>query len=325
MNQKKTICFSLPCYNEKDNVVPLAESIMSICQKELPDYNYILQFIDNCSTDGTKGLLEGLCAKYSQIRVIFNARNFPLTSGFYGILQTEGDCTIAIPTDFQVPLDVIPQLIKKWEAGAKIVCLIKESTQEKKIMWNIRQLFYKLSQKFSDSKVIPNYNGAGLYDKQFLDICRKINDPVASLAQMVSTLGWNVEELAYKEHKRRHGKSKNNFFTLFDIAILRFTNSSNLGPRIATLGGFFLSILSLVIGIIYFILKLLYWEQFPVGIFPLIFGVFFIGGAQLFFTGLVGEYVIKVNTRIMNRPLVVEEKRLGFDNNCEEESGKGNL
>ena len=142
---------------------------------------------------------------------------------------------------------------------------------------------------------------------------------------MVSTLGWNVEELAYKEHKRRHGKSKNNFFTLFDIAILRFTNSSNLGPRIATLGGFFLSILSLVIGIIYFILKLLYWEQFPVGIFPLIFGVFFIGGAQLFFTGLVGEYVIKVNTRIMNRPLVVEEKRLGFNNNCEEGSGKGNL
>ena len=319
---KKTICFSLPCYNEKDNVVPLAEAIMTICSEQLPEYNYILQFIDNCSTDGTRGLLQGLCAKYPQVRAIFNARNFPMTSGEYGILQTEGDCTIAIPTDFQVPLEVIPELVKKWEDGAKIVCLVKASSEEKKSMWSIRQLFYRLSDKLSDSKVVRNYNGCGLYDKRFLDICRKIDDPVPSVMSLVSTLGWNIEELPYAEKKRRTGKSKNNFFTLFDIAILRFITSSNMGPRIATLVGLLLSVFSVLVGCVYFVLKLLYWDQFPVGMFPLIFGVFFIGGVQLFFIGLIGEYVIKVNTRVMRRPLVVEDFRLNFDEKNKEEDEK---
>lgn len=311
--KKKTICFSLACYNEKDNIEKLAGDLLEICKNELQEYRCILQFIDNCSNDGTREKIRKLCEEHAEIRAILNAKNFPLTSGYYNIMQTEGTCTIALPCDFQVPLQLIPNLVKSWENGAKIVCLVKKSSEESKIMYRVRKLFYKLSNAASDTEILAGFSGYGLYDKAFLDICRSIDDSEVSFAQMVSTLGYDIDKLTYREQKRKHGKSKNTLWSLFDIAILRFTNSSNIGPRIATLAGFALGLISILIGLVYLILKIIFWESFSMGVAPLVFGVFFMGGIQLFFTGLIGEYVIKVNKRLMKRPLVVELERLNFE------------
>lgn len=310
---KKTVCMSIPCYNEVDNVVPMAEGLMELFRDKLPQYQLRIQFIDNASNDGTVLKLRMLCQKYPQVRAILNAKNFPMTSGYYGMLQAEGDCTIAIPCDFQVPLDLIPELIKKWENGAKIVCLVKKGAEESGFMWKVRQLFYKLSNSFSDTTMIRNYNGCGLYDKTFMDLCRSIDDPVASFLQIVSTLGYDIETLEYVHEKRKSGKSKNNFLSLLNIAINRFTNASTVGPRIATIGGFVVGVICFLIGVIYLILKLIFWNNFVAGMAPILIGVFFMGAIQLFFIGLQGEYVMKANQRLMNRPLVVERERLNFE------------
>ena len=319
---KKTVCMSIPCYNEVDNVVPMAEKLIELFEKELPQYRLRIQFIDNASNDGTQQKLRMLCKQYPQVRAILNARNFPMTSGYYGMLQSEGDCTIAIPCDFQVPLEKIPELLSRWENGARIVCLVKKSAEESGIMWNVRQLFYKLSNEFSETTMISNYNGSGLYDKKFMDLCRSIDDPVVSFLQIVSTLGYDIETVEYVHKKRRSGRSKNNFFALLNMAITRFTNSSSLGPRIATIGGFLTAMISFIIGMVYLVLKLLFWDNFAAGMAPILIGVFFMGAVQLFFIGLLGEYVTKANTRLMKRPLVVERERLNFetepDKKCEE-------
>lgn len=309
----KTVCFSIPCYNEVDNVVPMAEELIKLFEDKLPQYRLRIQFIDNASNDGTQEKLRMLCKKYPQVRAILNAKNFPMTSGYHGILQSEGDCTIAIPCDFQVPLSMIPQLIRKWEDGAKIVCLVKKSADESGIMWHTRQLFYKLTSQFSDSVVIRNFNGCGLYDNAFLEVCRKIDDPVASFLQQVSSLGYDIEMLEYDHAKRKSGKSKNNLLSLINIAINRFVNASNIGPRIATIGGFITGAISFAIGCIYLVLKLVFWNRFAAGMAPVLIGVFFMGSLQLFFIGLIGEYLMKVNQRLMKRPLVVERERLNFD------------
>lgn len=317
---KKTICFSLACYNEVNNIEKLAEEILIICKNELSEYHCILQFIDNCSNDGTREILRDLCEKYKSVRAILNAKNFPMTSGYHNILETTGDCTIAIPCDFQVPLKFIKEMVKQWENGAKIVCLVKNSSEENSMMYRIRQLFYTLSNAASDTEILSGYAGYGLYDKEFLDICRNIHDSEASFVQMVSTLGYDLVKLPYREVKRKRGESKNNLWSLFDIAILRFTNASNVGPRIATLIGFFIGTVSIFMGFLYLILKLVLWSDFSIGVAPLVFGVFFMNGIQLFFIGLIGEYIIKINKRLMNRPLVVEEERLNFKEENEKET-----
>jgi polyisoprenyl-phosphate glycosyltransferase len=312
---KKIVCLSIPCYNEKDNVVPMAEAVIQMFETELTQYDYIVQFIDNCSTDGTTQLLRELCRKNNKVRAILNARNFPKTSGYYGIMQSQGDCTIALPCDFQVPLNLIPQMLDKWENGSKIVCLMKTSSKENKLMWRVRKLFYYLSNRFSDTEILRGFTGSGLYDARFLDICRAIDDPVVSFTQMIVTLGYDIGYIYFQEQMRNAGKSKHSIFSLIDLAITRFINSSSVAPRYATLIGFFLAIISFLIGIVYLILKLIFWNQFPAGMVPVLLGVFFLGSIQLFFIGLIGEYVIIVNTRLMKRPLVVERERLNFSSN----------
>lgn len=313
MRQKKTISLSIPCYNEEGNVTKLTENIIKLFDSQLPQYNYFIQFIDNHSTDNTRALLRELCGKYSQVRVIFNARNFPKTSGYYGLIQSEGDCTISIPSDFQVPLDTIPKMIEKWEMGAKIVCLVKSESKERKSMWGIRQLFYAMSNKFSDTEILRNFTGSGLYDRKFLDICRQINDPVVSFMNIISTCGFGIVTLPYIHVRRGSGKSKHHLWSLIDLAITRYTNASTIGLRFATVFGAIISFFCIIIGIVYLVLKLLFWDMFPAGTAPLLIGVFFIGSLQLFFIGLLGEYVIKANVRLMNRPLVVEDERINFD------------
>lgn len=315
--KRKIIGINIPCFNEQENVVPLTEQLITLFSERLPNYDYIIQFIDNHSTDNTRILLRHLCEKYPNVRAIFNARNFPRTSGYYGIVQAEGDCVIAIPADFQVPLELIPKMIDEWENGAKIVCLIKTSSEESRRMWLVRQLYYWLYKTFSETKVLRGFTGCGLYDRSFLKISRDINDPIISFYQQISELGYNVSTLTYREPLRRDGKSKSNFWVLLDIAINRFTNASSAGPRFATIGGFMLAVMSMLVALAYLVAKLIWWKNFAAGMAPMLIGMFFIGAVQLFFIGLIGEYVLKVNTRLMRFPIVVEEERINFDKTIE--------
>lgn len=311
---RKTIGLNIPCYNEEDNVVPLTEQLISLFSKQLPNYDYIIQFIDNHSTDNTRALLRHICANHSQVRAIFNARNFPRTSGYYGMIQADGDCVITIPADFQVPLEMIPKMVAEWENGAKIVCLIKESSEESKVMWLTRQLYYSIYKKFSETQVLQGFTGSGLYDRSFLNTSRDINDPIVTFFQQITELGYNVVKLPYRQPVRQRGKSKSNLWVLLDFAIIRFTNASSVGPHMATIVGFFMAVFSMLVALAYLIAKLIWWELFVAGMTPILIGVFFMGSVQLFFIGLIGEYVLKANTRLMRYPLVIEEERLNFNN-----------
>lgn len=310
--KKKEICICIPCYNEEDNIEPLVTAITEEFRANLPRYEYNIQFIDNCSTDLTRLNIIEACKRNRRVRAIFNAKNFPKESGYYGLIQSQGDCTISIPADFQVPISIISELIKKWEDGANIVCAVKSSSKETNRLWKVRQFYYKMLKKFSNPNIIPNFTGAGLYDKSFLDICRKINDPVVSMGQLVATIGCKVELCKYEEQKRKAGKSKENIISLFDKALLRFINYSDKIPKFTIFAGVILGFVSIIITITYFVMKLLYWDMFPAGMIPAILGIFFIGSLQLFFLGLIGEYIIQINKRVMKRPLVIEEERINF-------------
>lgn len=312
---KKEVCICIPCYNEENNIEPLVKAILQEFQTKLQGYDYNIQFIDNCSTDSTKLKIIKICSENRKVRAIFNAKNFPNESGYYGLLQSEGDCTISIPADFQVPVTMISELVSKWESGAKIVCAVKTSTKESNRMWKLRKLYYKILKKFSNPDIIPNFTGAGLYDKSFLDTCRKINDPVVSMGQLVATIGSHVELCEYEEKKRKTGKSKENILSLFNKAILRFINYSEKVPKYAISAGVIFGCISVIIAITYFVMKLLYWNMFPAGMIPAVLGIFFIGSLQLFFLGLIGEYIIQINKRVMKRPLVIEEERINFTKN----------
>ena len=309
---KKKVGICVPCFNEEENVVAMAESLIDLFEKQLPQYSYHIMFIDNHSTDNTRPLIRELCKKYPQVRAIFNAHNYPTTSGSYGIMNCLGDCVIAIPCDFQVPLDLIPTMLEKWENGAKIVALIKTSSEEKGTMWALRQLYYGIQKKFSNTEVLTNFTGTGLYDNSFVELARGVRDPIDSWGNLVASYGSCIEKLEFRQPQRRAGRSKSNLWHLIDTAVLRFTSTSTIGPRLATIFGFFLSIISVVCGVIYLILKLCFWDMFPAGTAPILIGVFFLGAVQLFFIGLIGEYVVQANTRLMRRPLVAEDERLNF-------------
>lgn len=310
----KKICFSIPCYNEVENVVPMVEEILKIFSREdLKIYTPSIEFIDNKSNDGTRAKLRELCAKYpNNVKAILNARNFGGVSNYYGILQTKGDCTIVLPCDFQIPLEIIPDLIKKWENGAKVVCAVKKNSKENKAMWQVRNVYYWLIKKFSVLPQIEHFTGAGLYDKSFVEWLNSLDDPLPSLRGMVVEYGCNIESVQYLEEKRRSGRSKHTFISLFDVAIKNMISYTQLLPHLATFLGLILSIFSVIIGIVYLILKLIYWETFSIGVAPILFGVFFIGGIQLAFLGLFGEYLMIINQRLLKRPLVIEEERINF-------------
>ncbi len=310
----KKISVLVPCYNEEENVVPLSEAIIEQFEKHLPNYDYELIFIDNCSLDSTREKLIGLCENNKKIKAIFNVRNFgQFNSPFYGMLQTSGDCTISMSADFQDPVELIPRLVHEWENGYKIVCPIKTSSKENPIMRLLRTCYYKLIKKMSDVEQIEHFTGTGLYDKSFIDVLRDLDDPTPFLRGIVAELGFKRKDIPYEQQKRRAGKTSNNFYRLYDAAMLSFTSYIKVGMRICTIAGFFISMISFVIAFAYLIVKLLNWHSFAMGNAPILIGVFVLGGLQLFFIGLLGEYIMSINTRIMKRPLVIEEKRINFD------------
>lgn len=289
----------------------MSEAVIHEMEEKLPQYDYELMFIDNCSTDGTREKLETLCAQNKKIKAIFNAKNFgQFNSPFYGMCQTSGDCTITMCCDFQDPIDLIPRFVAEWEKGYKIVAAIKTQSEENKIMRFLRTCYYKLIRKMSSIEQIEHFTGTGLYDKSFIDTLRHLDDPVPFLRGIVAELGPKRKDIPYTQAKRRAGHTHNNWYTLYDAAMLSFTSYTKVGLRVATIAGFIFSALTMLMAVLYFIAKLIWWDKFPMGTAPILIGMFFIGSIQLFFIGLLGEYILSINTRMMHRPLVIEERRI---------------
>lgn len=309
----KKISVLIPTYNEIENIGPLSESIIDQFV-QMKQYDYEIVFIDNDSKDGTREELRRLCENNSKIKAILNAKNFGQNnSPFYGITQTTGDCTILMCADFQDPIDMIPKLIEKWEEGYKIVSAIKTTSKENKFIRALRTIYYKLIKKFSEVEQIEHFTGFGLYDKAFVEVMRNLNDPTPFLRGIVAELGFKRIEIPYEQQKRKAGKSKNNFFSLYDIAMLSFTSYTKIGLRLATFVGIIIAFISMIVAIVYFIYKIFYWDTFNAGMAPLVIGMFFLGAIQLIFLGIIGEYILSINMRVMNRPLVIEEERINFE------------
>lgn len=314
----KKISILIPCYNEIENVEPMSFAVVNVLEEALSRYDYEIVFIDNCSTDGTREKLEELCVGNKKIKAIFNVTNFgQFNSPFYGMCQTSGDCTIVLCCDFQDPVELIPRFVEEWEKGHKIVSGIKTSSKEPGLIYFLRSMYYKIIKNMSTVKMIEHFTGFGLYDKTFISLLRGLNDPLPFLRGIVAEYGagFNMIEVEYEQAKRKAGKTHNNFYSLYDAAMLSFTSYTKVGLRLATLMGFVVGFISFGVAIVYLILKLLYWDNFQAGYAPMIIGIFLLGSIQLFFIGFLGEYVLNINTRVIHRPIVIEEKRINFVEN----------
>ncbi|MDE6105666.1 MAG: glycosyltransferase family 2 protein [Bacteroidales bacterium] len=310
---KKKISIITACYNEEENVAILCERIRAVMQT-LPQYDYEHIFIDNASKDRTVELIRQEIAADSHIRCIVNARNFGhIRSPFHGMCQCYGDAVIAMASDLQDPPETIPELVARWEEGYKVVIGVKNQSKENPLMFGLRKLFYNLLAKASETEQVKNFTGFGLYDRQFMDVLRGIDDPYPYFRGLVAELGFERAEVPFVQPKRERGRTHNNFYTLYDMAMLGFVNHSKLPLRLASFLGFGTAIVSLLVAIVYFIYKLVYWENFSVGQAPLVIGLFFFSAVQLFFIGIIGEYVGAIHTQVRKRPLVIEKERINFD------------
>ena len=310
----KKISIMVPCYNEEENVVPMSEALVKTLEA-MNEYDYEILFIDNCSVDNTRTLLRDICSKNKKIRAIFNSKNFgQFNSPYYGLCQTSGDCTISVCCDFQDPLELIPEFVREWENGYKIVCGVKTSSKESKLMYFLRSVYYKTIKKLSSVEQIEHFTGFGLYDKSFIDVLRNLGDPTPFIRGIVAELGPKIKKIEYEQPKRRAGKTSNNFYSLYDAAMLSFTSYTKIGARFATFLGIAISAVSAILGVVDLVLSLVYPNvMFLDHTAPILLLIGFVGGIQLFFIGLLGEYIISMNRRIMNRPLVIEEERINFD------------
>lgn len=310
----KKISVLIPTYNEEKNIEPLSEEIIKVLDNF--NYDYEIVFADNCSTDNTRNIIKKLCAENKNIKAILNAKNFgPLKNIYYGLTQTTGDCTILIFADFQDPPRLIYDFIKEWENGYKVVIAKKTKSNEGAISI-LRSFYYRLIKILSNidhANQISNFNCFGLYDKSFINLLKKIEDPEPYFKNIVGEFGFKIKEIPYVHEKRRTGKSKINFYTAYDHAMLAITSYSKIILRISTFVGFIFSMITFIIGLITFIQKIMNWNSYPIGMAALMVGVFFIGSIQLFFIGLLGEYILNINLRIVKKPLVVEEERINFD------------
>lgn len=312
MTSKKLISIVTPCYNEELNVDELYARIKAVFDNE-PDYDYEHVFIDNASKDRTVAKVKSLCLKDSRVKLIVNVRNFGhIRSPYHGLLQASGDAVMLMVSDLQDPPELIPDFLRKWEAGFKVVIGVKAESAETPLMFAVRKAYYNLISKISDIELVKNYTGFGIYDKEVIEQLRKIDDPYPYFRGLIAELGYERERIIYKQPARVRGISANNFYTLYDMAMLGITSHSKVPLRLATMVGFLMSVASAFVAVGYLIAKLLFWDQIPFGFAPLIIGVFFIGSIQLFFTGIIGEYIGFIYTQVLKRPLVVEKERVNF-------------
>jgi glycosyltransferase involved in cell wall biosynthesis len=308
----KTITLVSGCYNEEENLGELFRRVWAVTAK-FPQYNWEYIIIDNCSTDGTAGVLRAAAAADQRIKVIFNLRNFGhIRSPYHGLLQGRGDAVVYLASDLQDPPEYIEQFIPQWEAGWKVVAAIKNESEESPLFFAARRLYYKLVAQLADVDLLRNFTGFGLYDQSVVELLRVCEDPYPYLRGQISELGFPVARVPFLQPRRRRGFSKNNFYTLFDIAMLGFTNHTKIPLRLASMAGFLMSMLCLGVSLGYFIYKLLNWNSFSLGTAPVVVGLFFIGSVQLFFIGVIGEYIGAIHTKVTKRPLVVEREPLNF-------------
>ena len=302
-----------PCFNEEENILELFQAVKKIFHN-LPNYTYEHIFIDNASTDKTVDILKNIANDNPQVKIIVNTRNFgQIRSPIHATFQAKGDAVIGIVADFQDPPELIPQYIKKWEEGYKIVIGVKAKTEESFLFSTIRKTYYKIIGNLSDIEMVQNFTGSGLYDREVIEIIKKIDDPYPYFRGLICDIGFERAIILYDQPLRKRGITKNNFYTLYDLAMLGITNHSKVPLRLATMTGFAVAIINLLTALGYFIYKLIFWKSFSLGIAPLVIGVFFFSAVQLFFIGIIGEYIGSIHTQVLKRPLVIEKERINFD------------
>lgn len=312
MKTKKMISIVTPCFNEEGNIEELYQRVAAVMAAQPYDYEHIC--IDNCSTDGTVRKIKEIAAHDSRVKLIVNARNFGhIRSPYYGLLQSGGDACVLIASDLQDPPEMIAEFIKKWELGYKTVLAVKPESEESSLMFFVRKAYYRLVTKISEVPLVQNATGAGLFDRAIIDILRSINDPYPYFRGLLCEIGFPIATVPFKQPRRIRGITKNNFYTLYDIAMLGITNHSKMPLRLMAMSGFLLAFLSLLVAMFFFFAKLVYWDSFQLGTAPILIGIFFFGAIQAFFNGVLGEYIGSIHTQVRNMPLVVELERVNFE------------
>lgn len=309
----RTLSIITPCYNEEDNVQELYNRVRAEMVK-LGRYRYEHIFIDNSSRDNTVAILKRIASQDHNVKIIVNARNFgQIRSPMHALLQTQGDGVIGIVADLQDPPELIPEMVAKWEEGYSMVLCVKRTSEENPLMFWVRKKYYRAVQRLSTIQTFENFTGSGLFDRKVVEAVRSFDDPYPYFRGMIAEIGLPYFELYYDQPRRKRGITKNNFYTLYDIAMLGITNLSKVPLRFVTLLGFVSSLLSLLVGLGYLVYKLIFWYSFTVGIAPLVLGLFFLGSVQLLSMGILGEYIGSIYTHVQKRPYVIEKERINFE------------
>ena len=308
----KMISIVTACFNEEENIEEVYRQVKTVINS-LDDYDYEHIFIDNASTDSTVSKLKRIAMVDKNVKIIVNTRNFGhIRSPFYALMEAKGDAVISIVADLQDPPEMIGEFLRKWEEGYKVVVGVKEKSEESFLFFSVRKFYYSLVNRLSDTELIKNFTGFGLYDRAVIDTLRRLGDPYPYFRGLIADLGYEFAKIEYKQPLRKRGFTKNNFYTLYDMAMLGITNHSKVPLRIATFAGFLVSMFSLLAGLFYLIFKLLFWESVMFGIAPLVIGLFFFSAVQLIFIGIIGEYIGSIHTQVLRRPLVIEKERINF-------------
>ena len=311
---KKLISLVTPCYNEEENITKVYEQVKTLIEEQLNDYAYEHIFIDNASTDQTVELLKDIAKKDKNVKIIVNSRNFGhIRSPVYAMMQAGGDVVISLVADLQDPPEMIVDFIRANEEGYNIVLAIKVNSQEKRLMYKARSLYYRLLNRITDTEIYENYTGFGLYDRKTIEALQRMPDAYPFFRGMISEIGYKVKKIPYNQPVRVKGVTKNNFYTLYDIGILGLINNSKVLLRLSIFIGFIVGFLSIIVGVFYFVRKLMYWESFSLGLAPMLIGGSLMFSVVLFFIGILGEYTGQIYTQTLNRPLVFEKERINFE------------
>lgn len=301
-----------PCYNEEGNVEELHRQIVDV-MSQLPQHQFEHIYIDNASTDKTVMILRRMVQEDKRIRVIVNSRNFGhIRSPYHALLEAHGDAVVCMASDLQDPPALIKDFIVSWEEGFKVVMAVKSNSEEPHFIYFLRKIYYRILQRLSETQLVENFTGYGLYDQKVIEILRQMNDPYPYFRGLIADIGFPAAKIEFVQPKRKHGITKNNFYTLYDLAMLGLTSYSKIPLRLATMFGFFVALISFLVGLFYLIYKLFNWQNFSVGSAPVVVGLFFFGAVQLFFLGIVGEYIGAIYTQVLHRPLVIEKERINF-------------
>jgi glycosyltransferase involved in cell wall biosynthesis len=307
----KRISIITPCFNEAENVEELYERVRTAMAGFNYEYEHI--FVDNASSDKTVEKIRALAEKDKRVKAIVNTRNFGhIRSPYHGLLQATGDAVISLASDLQDPPEKIPDFIKKWEEGYMVVIGVKTKSQESGLFYLLRTIYYRVLRNLSDVELIEHFTGFGLYDQRVVRVLREINDPYPYFRGLIADIGYPIARIEFTQPRRKRGISKNSIYTLYDMAMLGFTGYTKIPLRLATMFGFLSAALSFLVGLVYLVYKLIFWFQFQLGSAPIVIGLFFLGSVQLFFLGIVGEYIGAIYTQVMKRPLVIEKERINF-------------